>query len=316
MQVLSEKYFSQVTSTSVLNLIHDKGKVIMGEAPLGYSIKDAWADLGPKGANSRMTRVDTSHWGFRIDCPQFDDSNFRSWWSKLDQYFEAENILGNARVRVVMLNLDRRELEWHHFFAQRHGGLPSLTWDTYTRALKERFGTNSFLNPMSVLVALKQQCAIDQYLDSFLSLLNQHHLPDDYALDIFVSNLKIEIRQYILLFKPKILVEGYLMAKQVEEILGYNQRKFWPSQIGSHTKRATLPPTLSSPTRSFLVPRLTHGSSSIVVGNQKGSTKSLSLVDMEDRRKKRVVFLVYSQILSRAQVCQITTVLGNARTLP
>lgn len=60
-----------------------------------------------------------------------------------------------AKVQLLMLNLDGRALEWHYFFVQRNGGLQHLTWEQYARALQDRFGSARFLDPMTKLVALK-----------------------------------------------------------------------------------------------------------------------------------------------------------------
>lgn len=63
---------------------------------------------------------------------------------------------------------------------------------------------------MAEFVSLKQLGSVDQFHDEFVILLNQLEL---YALSIFTSNLRSEIAQYLSLFKPKNLVEGYLVAR-------------------------------------------------------------------------------------------------------
>lgn len=91
--------------------------------------------------------------------------------------------------------------------------------------MKEHFGSDSFLDPMTKLVSFKQQGSIDQFHDRFLSLLNQFHFLEAYALSIFTSNLKPEVGQYLRLFKPQTLVEGYMLARQVESIVLGTSRK-------------------------------------------------------------------------------------------
>lgn len=68
---------------------------------------------------------------------------------------------------------------------------------------------------MAELVKLKQRGTVDSYHDTFISLLNQLQLLENYALNIFTSNLKAEIGQYLQLFKPTSFVEGFLVARQV-----------------------------------------------------------------------------------------------------
>lgn len=68
-----------------------------------------------------------------------------------------------------------------------------LNWPCYARSLQDKFGFSLFWDPMVDLVTLKQLGTVEQYHDVFVSLLNQWHLPEPYALSIFNSNLKLEI---------------------------------------------------------------------------------------------------------------------------
>ncbi|KAH1092411.1 hypothetical protein J1N35_019668 [Gossypium stocksii] len=62
-----------------------------------------------------------------MECPMFDGGDFRGWWSKLEQLFESEAIPDQSKVKAVMLHLEGKVLDWHHFFSQRQGGLQHLT---------------------------------------------------------------------------------------------------------------------------------------------------------------------------------------------
>lgn len=86
--------------------------------------------------------------------------------------------------------------------------------------MQERFGSQRHLDPMTELVALKQTGTVDQYYDQFLSLLNQLHLLEIYAMRIFVHDLKPDIGQYLSVFKLVTLVEAFNNAIEVEDIVG------------------------------------------------------------------------------------------------
>lgn len=60
---------------------------------------------------------------------------------------------------------------------------------------------------------------MDLFHSRFVTLLNQVHLPEVYALGIFMSNLKPNVGQYLRLFEPQTLVQAYLLARKVERIL-------------------------------------------------------------------------------------------------
>lgn len=66
---------------------------------------------------------------------------------------------------------------------------------------------------------------VDYYYDQFVSILTQLQLPNSYPLNLFVSNLKLEIRKYLQLFRTRSLVEAFHIAKQVEDILGTTFKK-------------------------------------------------------------------------------------------
>ncbi|KAG4188940.1 hypothetical protein ERO13_A08G195550v2 [Gossypium hirsutum] len=93
----------------------------------------------------------------RLECPRFDGSNFRGWWTKLEQYLEAEGTPESNKIRMVMLNLEGRALKWHQLYSQCNGGLQMLSWPAYMKSLQDHFGFGQFGNPMKELVNLKQQ---------------------------------------------------------------------------------------------------------------------------------------------------------------
>ena len=53
---------------------------------------------------------------------------------------------------------------------------------------------------MLELVGLKQTNIVEEYYDEFETLLNLLQLPDDYALSIFISNLKPELSNLFVCF--------------------------------------------------------------------------------------------------------------------
>ncbi|KAG8488175.1 hypothetical protein CXB51_018702 [Gossypium anomalum] len=219
-----EQFLGQPQHGGPSSILQRRGKGILGESPPGFLPRDSLllslkADLDPVGPFARCSSFEPKVQKFRYDCPRFDGTDFKGWWSTLEQFFEAEEVKDHTKVRLVMLNLEGKALDWHHFFAQQHGGLHQLTWELYAWGLQARFGSDIYQDPMEELVSLKHQGTVDQFHDRFLSILNQIHLPERHALSIFISNLQPEVSQYLKLFTPQNLVDGYLVARQVERIL-------------------------------------------------------------------------------------------------
>ncbi|KAK5771735.1 hypothetical protein PVK06_047977 [Gossypium arboreum] len=153
----------------------------------------------------------------RLESPKFDGSDFRGWWSKLEQYFEAKGMPESSKM---------------------------LSWQAYLKSLQDRFGFGQFGNPMKELVNLKQQGTVEQYQDIFVGILNQLHLPEPYAFSIFLSNLKNEISHYLDLFEPSTLMEVFQLARKIEVLLSCSAKKSTTAAVSS--PRSLLNPSVIS----------------------------------------------------------------------
>ncbi|TYH66450.1 hypothetical protein ES332_D06G124000v1 [Gossypium tomentosum] len=72
--------------------------------------------MEPREASSRCSGLEVLTRGFKMECPCFTGVDVRGWWSKLEQFFEAELVLDHAKVRKVMLYIEGKALDWHQFF--------------------------------------------------------------------------------------------------------------------------------------------------------------------------------------------------------
>lgn len=111
--------------------------------------------MGPISLFSHFNNVEPKIKKFKLDCPYFDGMDFKGQWSKLEQFFKAEGVEDDAKVQLVMLHLEGKALDCHHFFAQRQKGLHQLSWEGCIRGLQARFGSDIYQDPMEELVPLK-----------------------------------------------------------------------------------------------------------------------------------------------------------------
>ncbi|KAG8499214.1 hypothetical protein CXB51_005651 [Gossypium anomalum] len=169
------------------------------------------ARLGHMCRPSHSSSLDGNPHSYRLQCLRFNGTDFRGLCFKLEQHFEADGVANNA---------------------------------------KERFGFSLFRYPMAKLVSLKQCDSVNQFHNEFVSLINQLKLSEAYALCIFTSNLKLEVGQSLQLFKPKSLVEGSLVGRQVDGILCNFQKRNFQVGIGVHSRPLTLFPTTSTMTKA------------------------------------------------------------------
>ena len=94
---------------------------------------------------------------------------------------------------MVMMKLEDRALQWHQHYSKLNGGLSTLRWLKYVAEMRKRFNGTEFSDLMSDLVSLKQTTIVETYYEDFLVILNSLQLPKDYALSVFISNLKSDI---------------------------------------------------------------------------------------------------------------------------
>ncbi|GMI67486.1 hypothetical protein HRI_000417900 [Hibiscus trionum] len=73
----------------------------------------------------------TGNLTYKLPCPKFDGSDFRGWHSKLEQFFEAEAVPEQSKIRLVMIHLEGKALQWHQFVINSHGGAGEMTWTEY-----------------------------------------------------------------------------------------------------------------------------------------------------------------------------------------
>ncbi|KAL4361994.1 hypothetical protein GQ457_04G015870 [Hibiscus cannabinus] len=97
------------------------------------------------------------NFAYKLFYPKFDGEDFQGWLTKLKQYFEAAMVPNSTKVRVVMLHLEGKALQWHQFVAKSHGGMQH--------------------DPFAELVALRQmETIVDQFYKEFIQLLKQEKL--------------------------------------------------------------------------------------------------------------------------------------------
>ena len=93
-------------------------------------------------------------------------------------------------------------------------------------------------------------------------MLNLLQVPDDYALSVFIGNLKPEISKPVRLFYPKTLTHALSLAKQLESLmLNTPRRPYIPYKnpvtttntypILQPPPKTDLPPLLPTPKRTF-----------------------------------------------------------------
>ena len=172
--------------------------------------------------------------------------------------------------------------------------------------MRSRFSDNEYSDPMLELVSLRQTKTVEEFYEEFESLLNLLQLLDDYALNVFIDNLKPEISKSVRLFYPKTLTHAFNLAKQMESLLFQTLRKPYipyknppnptnPYNLQQPPPKSDLPPLLPTPRGSFLTPyqpKYSYPNNTTKIFSSKPDTSSIkhgkptTRQERDERRKK------------------------------
>ncbi|KAB2007909.1 hypothetical protein ES319_D10G062500v1 [Gossypium barbadense] len=115
LQSLFVQYFGPPPTGLPATAAADKDKRVLG-APPRFLPKDSdphqmqtdpsIAAGGSVHLREQPIALGASRKGNRLECPRFDGTDFKGWWTKLEQFFEADGTLDANKIRLVMLNLE------------------------------------------------------------------------------------------------------------------------------------------------------------------------------------------------------------------
>ncbi|OMO99647.1 hypothetical protein COLO4_13173 [Corchorus olitorius] len=189
---------------------------------------------------------------YRMDLPRFNGDDFKSWFAMFDQYLEMEQVPDEYKPKVTMMACEGPALHWHQFYVNSLGGMAFVRWQPYLAALRERFGSTEFADPLFDLVRLRHTGTVRQYYDDFMALLNISGTPEPQALCIFLANLKDEILGQLRLYRPRSLVQAAEMSILIEANLEAEKKHHSYTKTTTTTQIHTIPATKQIPPKSPL----------------------------------------------------------------
>lgn len=125
----------------------------------------ALADSGRSGGSQYRANTRYS----RINFLKFNGEDLRGWIYRCEIFFEYDDTAEESKVKVLAIHLEGRALQWHQMYMKTRFSPDIPEWEEYVRALRHRFGTSTYLDPLSELVSLRQQVLCKA---SLISLMN------------------------------------------------------------------------------------------------------------------------------------------------
>ena len=151
----------------------------------------------------------------KMSFPKFVGDNPRIWKDKCLDYFHIFNIPESMWVTSASLNMDENAAKWLQVYKLKHG---LGTWSEFISAVEDQFGSYTYRDNMSDLIALEQEGSLDDYITAFTNLQYQvamHNtgLDEIFFVTQFIKGLRSELRAGVQVQVPKTVKKAIMLAK-------------------------------------------------------------------------------------------------------
>ena len=184
----------------------------------------------------------------KMAFPQFTGENPRIWKDKCLDYFHIFNIPESMWVTSASMNMDANTAKWLQVYKLKHG---LGTWSEFMAAVEDQFGSYTYRDSISDLIALEQEGSLDEYISAFTDLQYQVSmhitgLDEVFFVTHFIKGLKSVVRVTVQSMAPKTAKKAIMLAK-IQSQLG-EERKFRPPKFSTSSRSSVI--TTKSDTRS------------------------------------------------------------------
>jgi len=98
----------------------------------------------------------------KLDIPVFAEEEAYGWINKLERYFKLKEVSDEEKMRVVMIALEGKALNWFQWWETCN---PNPKWDAFKVAVVRRFQPNMLKNPFEILIGLRQTSCVEDYIE-------------------------------------------------------------------------------------------------------------------------------------------------------
>nr|KYP57678.1 hypothetical protein KK1_003945 [Cajanus cajan] len=123
----------------------------------------------------------------RIDFPKFGGDNVHQWIYQAENYFSIDNTPNDVKVKIAIIHLEGKALQWHTAFVRSAGNFPIHNWAAYTNLLIDRFGAVCD-DPMAELMKLRQTTSVEKYHEDFDAIVARLQLSEEHKSECLNRN--------------------------------------------------------------------------------------------------------------------------------
>ncbi|KAL4284928.1 hypothetical protein GQ457_16G014540 [Hibiscus cannabinus] len=150
-----------------------------------------------------------------VHMARFSGTNPEHWVSQADRYFDFYNIREDDRMTISSFYFDEEAADWYTWM---HRNRQLVSWDLFTEAVIRRFCSRDLEEPEGLLAKLYQTTSVAAYRAQFETITNRTmYLPPPFLVRYFVSGLRGDIKQSVLIHKPATLDDAMDLAQLHEQ---------------------------------------------------------------------------------------------------
>ncbi|KFK40147.1 hypothetical protein AALP_AA3G336600 [Arabis alpina] len=158
----------------------------------------------------------------RLELPTFNGENAESWVSRVEQYFEIEELVEYQKLNAVRACFIDKALDWYRWERDRN---PFRSWKDMRSRVVATYASHNNTCAGKRLLVLKQEVSVADYCREFIGLAtNAPEVPEFILEWTFMNGLKPQIRSRVLTFAPQTLDTMMSVAKMVDDWSDENWR--------------------------------------------------------------------------------------------
>lgn len=220
--------------------------------------------------------------GMRVEFPRFNGENPRGWLRKCHRYFILNPMTDVEKILLASMHFDGKAEYWYMDYIE---GKEFMGWASFSGLLMERFLEGECQNLIGEFNKLQQVGTVEEYraqfeeLKSFM-LHTYRFLNDEYFLKSFISGLKPELGDLVMVQRPITLSQAFNIAKLQESVL---ER----SRMG---QRYSTRKSYSAPQAQKAIKAPQEAARGGLIEYPGSITKRLTNEEVEDRKKRSICF--------------------------
>jgi hypothetical protein len=190
----------------------------LSRLPMNEQFTDSGPDSGASGSSIHdRFGVLGRHKPAPVKLSRFTGENPERWVAQATRYFDFYGISAEDRLMISSFYFDDAAADWFDWL-QRHHQLTD--WPRFTKSLLSRFKSAELEEPEGLLAKLQQTGTVADYRQRFESISNRTILlPAAFLVRCFISGLRADIKQSVLIHKPTTLDAAMDLAQAHESLI-------------------------------------------------------------------------------------------------